>query len=70
MAAFEVTFNIRKELKKRKFMERSNRSNRSTTTRAFVFLAKFAEFMITKYLKHKVDGNLSVCVDERGPYVT
>ena len=29
--------------------------------RAFVFLAKF---IIAKYLKQEVDGNVSVCVDE------
>ena len=30
----------------------------------FVFLAKF---IITKYLKQKVDDDLSVCEDERSP---
>ena len=34
----------------------------STTTRAFVFPAKF---IITKYLKQEFDDDLSVCVDER-----
>ena len=39
-------------------------ASRSTTTKAFVFLAKF---IITKYLKQKVDDNLSVWVDEHRP---
>ena len=41
-------------------------ASRSTTTRAFVFLAKFT---ITKYLKQEVDDNLRVCVDECSPCV-
>ena len=41
-------------------------ATRSTTTRAFVFLAKFT---ITKYLKQEVDDNLRVCVDECSPCV-
>ena len=42
----------------------------STTTTAFVFLAKFAEFYYHKIfedLKHEVDDDLSVYVDERSP---
>ena len=41
-------------------------ASRSTTTRAFVFLAKFT---IAKYLKQEVDDNLRVCVDECSPCV-
>ena len=41
-------------------------ASRSTTTRAFVFLAKFTT---TKYLKQEVDDNLRVCVDECSPCV-
>ena len=33
--------------------------------RASVFLAKSADFFITKYLKQKVDDDLSIWVDER-----
>ena len=39
-------------------------ASRSTTTRAFVFLAKF---IITNYLTQDVDGALSICIDERNP---
>ena len=39
-------------------------ASRSTTKRAFFFLAKF---IITKYLKEEVNDNLSVCVDECSP---
>ena len=42
-------------------------TSRSTTTRAFVFLAKFAEFYYHKYLKQEVDEDLSVCVGEHSP---
>ena len=41
-------------------------TGRSTTTRAFVFPAKFY-FIITKYLKQEVDDDLSVCVNKRSP---
>ena len=34
----------------------------STITRAFVFLAKFAEFHIVKYLKQEVHNDLSMNV--------
>ena len=37
----------------------------STTTRAFVLLAKF---ITTKKLKQKVDDNLSVCMPEHSPH--
>ena len=36
-------------------------------TRTSVFLAKFNESYITRYLKQEVDDNLSVCMDERSP---
>ena len=39
-------------------------ASRSTTTKVFVFLAKF---IVTKYLKQEVDDNLSVWVDEHSP---
>ena len=39
----------------------------STTTRAFVFLAKFLKFYYHKYLKQEVDDNLSLCVVEHSP---
>ena len=35
-----------------------------TATRAFVFLAKP---IVTKYLKQEVNGELSICMDERNP---
>ena len=82
MAAFKVSFSIRKEFqkKKKKLMERlhfalislfhvqiQEPSSSSTTTRAFAFLAKF---IIAKYLKLKVDHDLSICMDEDSPNVT
>ena len=39
-------------------------ASRSTTTRAFVFLARL---IVTKYLKQEVDDDFSVCVDEYSP---
>ena len=39
-------------------------ASRSTTMRAFVFLAKF---IIAKYLKQEVNDNLSICLDECSP---
>ena len=36
----------------------------SNTTRAFVFLQNF---IITKYLKHELDDDLNICMDERSP---
>ena len=41
-------------------------TSRSTTTRAFAFLAKFAGFY-HEVLKQDVDDELSVCVDELSP---
>ena len=42
-------------------------TSRSTTTRAFAFLAKFAGFYYHKILKQEVDDELSVCLDELSP---
>ena len=81
MATFKVAFSIRKKFKKVSaeiaialislfYVKIQQLANRSTTTRAFVFLASFAEFTIIKYLKQENDDNLSICVDEHGPYVT
>ena len=80
VAAFEVSFSITKEFLKKKVnvklafalislfrVQIQDFASRSSTTRAFVFLSKFAEFIIIKYLTQEVDGNLSVCVDERSP---
>ena len=39
----------------------------STTKTAFVFLAKFLEFIIKKYLKQEFDDDLSLCVVECSP---
>ena len=75
MAAFKVSFSIRKEFQKKKVngeivfalislfhLQIQEAASRSTTTRAFVFLAKF---IITKYLKQEVDDDLSIFVEER-----
>ena len=48
-------------------VERQQPTSRSTTTRAFVFLTKFAEFVITKYLKQEANDSLRVCLDEHSP---
>ena len=61
MAAFELCFSIRKEFLKKKVsgeiafelislfhVQIQEPTSRSTTTRAFVFLAKFAEFYYHK----------------------
>ena len=80
MAAFELYFSIRKDVLGKKVsgeiafelislfhVQIQERTSRSTSTRAFVFFAKFAEFFITKYLKQEVDEDLSVCMDEPSP---
>ena len=77
MAAFEVSFSIRKEFLKKKIngeiafalislfhAQIQEPASRSATTTTFVFLAKF---IIAKYLKQEVNGELSVCVDECSP---
>ena len=81
MAAFELSFSIRKELKKkRKLVERliafalidlfhiqiQEPASRSTTTRAIVCHLSL-NFVIRKYLKQEVDDDLSVYMDERSP---
>ena len=61
MAAFELCFSIRKEFLKKKvsgeiafdlislfYVQIQEPTGRSTTTRAFAFLAKFAEFYYYK----------------------
>ena len=39
-------------------------TSRSTTMRAIVFLAKFAECYYDKILQTKIDDNISICVDK------
>ena len=77
MAAFELSFSVKKELKKRKLLRRliffsfiglfhvhiQEPASYSTTMRAFA-THLFLNFIITKYLKQEVDDDLSVCVDE------
>ena len=75
MAASEVSLLSEKNFKKKKVngqiafalislfpVQIQEPASRSTTTREFVFLAKF---MIVKYLKQGVNENLSIFVDER-----
>ena len=78
MAAFELCFSSRKEFLKKEVIREiafksislfhvQEHTSRSTTMRAFVFLAKFAEFYYhktSKHLKQEVNDDLSVCVDE------
>ena len=78
VATFEVSFSTRKQFFKKEnkwgytasalsdlfHVQRQEPASSTTTTRAFVFLAKL---IITKYLKEGVDEDLSVCVDERYP---
>ena len=71
VVAFQLNFSIREEFLKKKVSgeiafalinlfqaQIQEPANRSTTTRAFVFLAKFAE------VGQKVGNVLNVCVDE------
>ena len=71
VVAFQLSFSIREEFLKKKVSgeiafalinlfqaQIQEPANRSTTTRAFVFLAKFAE------VGQKVGNVLNVCVDE------
>ena len=80
VAALEVNFSIRKEFLKKKVsgeivfalislfhVQMQEPASRSTTTREFVFLAKFAEFYYHKYLKQEVDDKFSICINERSP---
>ena len=77
MAAFELRFSVRKGYYKKKVsgeiafalmsllhVQMQEPASRSTTASAFVFLAKF---IIEKFLKQKVNDDLSVCVDKRSP---
>ena len=76
MAAFEVSYSIREEFFKKVngeiafalislfHVQIQEPASRSTTTTAFVFLAKF---IIAKYLKQEVDDNLSIWMDEISP---
>ena len=76
VAAFEVSFSIRNEFLKKKVngeiafvvinlfhMQIQKPASRSTTTKAFVFLAKS---IVAKYLK-QVNDDLSICMDKRSP---
>ena len=73
MAAFEVSFSIRKNQKRKVNREIAftlislfhvqiqEPKSRSATTRAFASIAKF---IIVRYLKQEVDDDLSICMDE------
>ena len=74
IAAFVVSFSIRKEFLKKKVngeiaftlislfnVQIQEPASRSTTTRAFVF---FTKFFIAKNLKQEIHDNLSVFVDK------
>ena len=76
-AAFEVSFSIRKVFLKQKvngetafalmnlfYVQIQEPARRPTTTRAFVFLAKF---IIAKYLTQEVSDDFSVYVSEAAP---
>ena len=77
MAAFQLCFSIKKGIFKKKVSgeiafeliiffhgQTQEPTRRSTTTKAFVYLEKFANFIITKHLKQEIDGDLNACVDE------
>ena len=78
MAAFELSLVSEKKLKKELsgeiafalislfHVQIEDSASRSTTTRTFFFLAKFAEFYYHKIFE-QVDDDLSICVDERSP---
>ena len=83
VTAVELCFSIRKEFSKRKFsgefalalislvhVQIQLPAKRSTTTIAFVFLAKFADFFITKGLKQEVNDILSICTAPCGICIT
>ena len=80
VAAFDFSFNIQKKIKEKKVsaeiafalislfhVQIQKPAHRSTTLRAFISLAKFAEFYYHKNLKQEVHDDLRVCVDERSP---
>ena len=77
MAAFELGFSTRKEFKKKKVsgeiafvlislfhLQIQEPASSSIITRAFLFLAKFAEFYCLKIFETKVSDDLSIWVDE------
>ena len=80
MAAFELSLVSEKNFKKELsgeieiafallslfHVQIEDSASRSTTTRAFFFLAKFAQFYYHKIFE-QVDDDLSICVDERSP---
>ena len=71
VAAFEFCFSIRKEFLKKNVklfnVQLQEPTSRLTSTRGFVFHAKFAEFYYQKILKQEVNDDLSVCLDEGSP---
>ena len=80
VAAFEVSFSIRKELKKRKdngkvafplvslfHIQIQEPASKSSTMRTFVFLVKFAEFYYHKIFDARSQWELEHLCDERSP---
>ena len=78
MAAFELSFDIRKEFFTNvcgeiafaliSLFHVQESASRSTTTREHLFfLQSLLHFIITKYLKQEVDHELSIWVDESSP---
>ena len=78
MTAFELSFSIRKELKKKKvsgeiafallslaLVQIQEPASRSTTTDHLSFLQNLLNFILTKYLKQEDDGDLSIWADKR-----
>ena len=76
VVSYELSFSIRKEFLKREIngkiafalislfhVQIQKPQNRSTTTRAFVFLAQFAGFYYHKIFETSHD-NLSICLDK------
>ena len=83
MAAFELLVSVRKEIKKRKLVERlisfaliglfhmlhvEIPGPASRSTTARAFACDLSlSFIVAKYLKQEVDDGLSLCVDECSP---
>ena len=80
MAAFELSFSIKKNFFKKKLsreialelislfhVQIHEPTSMSTTTRAFVFLAKCLKFFYHKIYKQEVHDHLSLCVAECSP---
>ena len=78
VAAFELSFSIHKRIKEKEVrgeiafalislfhVQIQKPASRSTTLRAFVFLANLLNFIITKNLKQEVHDDLSICMNER-----